>query len=407
MRRGYRILRIREKIKDDMKVLYVNSVAGNGSTGRMTEDLARMQESLICYGRGTYRGDVPSFRFTEFSGNAIAALNTILFNRNGLSNRKETGKLIRRIEQFAPDLIHLHNLHGYYVNYEELFDWLKDAGIPVVWTLHDCWSFTGYCPHFEGCGCTQYRTICETCPYPFAYPFSLFRQNVREQFLKKRECFTSVKRLTLVTPSDWLRERVLESFLKEKPVKTIHNGIDLSVFHPCAEKQDGFSVLFVSGSWTKEKGSEDMHALLAEMDPSISVTVIGNGSGQFEKYANVKVLKRTGDRKELAEYYSRADFLVNLTLEDTFPTVNMEALACGTPVITYRSGGSPEIVDDKTGIVIEKHDLSALRTVLAREKKNRSFRSQDCRRRAETCFDQIKTLQQYQNLYAACVEGRE
>ena len=389
-----------------MKVLYINSVAGRGSTGHLCEDLAKMQDSLICYGRGKYQGEVPSFRFTELPGNAAAVLNTIFFNRNGLSNHRETVRLIEKIRAYQPDLIHLHNLHGYYVHYEDLFSFLKEAGIPVVWTLHDCWAFTGYCPHFEASRCDQYKTECRDCPYPFAYPFSLFKQKVNEQFFRKKQAFTSAERLTLVTPSKWLKERVAESFLKEKNTIVINNGIDLSRFHPCDEKDSRFSLLAVSGSWTKEKGSEDMHALLKRMDPSVPVTIIGNGSKQFERYVNTVCLSHTRDPLELAGYYSRAHFLVNLTLEDTFPTVNMESLACGTPVITYDSGGSPEIVDETTGFVIEKHDIIALVRRIGEERLKPSLCGEACRARCEELYDQKRMKEAYAQLYRTILEER-
>ena len=389
-----------------MKVLYINSVAGRGSTGHLCEDLAKMQDSLLCYGRGNYEGQVPAFRFTDFPGNAAAALNTILFNRNGLSNHAETARLIEKIREFQPDLIHMHNLHGYYVNYEDLFAFLKEAELPVVWTLHDCWAFTGYCPHFEACNCDRYKTQCHDCPYPFAYPFSIFKQGVKEQFGRKKKAFTGLKRLTLVTPSLWLKERVKESFLKEENTEVINNGISLETFCPGAEKDREFSLLAMSGSWTREKGSEDLHELLKQMDPSVPVTIIGNGSKQYERYANTTCLNHTRDQKELAKAYSRAHFLINLTLEDTFPTVNMESLACGTPVITYQSGGSPEIIDEHTGFVIEKHDIAALVRLLGEQRRCETLNSEDCRRRSEALYGQKRMKDAYAALYRNILEER-
>ena len=386
-----------------MKVCYINSVCGFGSTGRIVEKLASSaDEALVCYGRKEYSNShapFQTYKMTGFAGNAAAAMGTILFNNNGFANRAETEKLIRRIEAFQPDVIHLHNLHGYYLNIEVLFSYLKKSGIPVVWTLHDCWSMTGYCPHFENVNCTQYRTECRRCPYPWGYPFSLFKQHIPENHRRKKEAFTGTPCLTVVAPSAWLGNIVRFSYLRDYPLQVIHNGIDLQDFHDTgADARKDFSILFVAGTWTKEKGAEDIMKLIPLLPKEIHTTIIGSGAEQFAGLPNCTVYKHTSDKAELIRLYSETSLFINPTHEDTFPTVNIEALACGTPVITYNTGGSPEIPDEKTGAVIEKGNVEALAECIRAQYKASSFSRDDCRKRAGQFSDRAM-ISAYLSLY--------
>ena len=388
-----------------MKVLYINSVVDFGSTGKIVRDLASAQDdSLVCYGRKTGRPE--DYQITSFLGNADAALKTILFDKNGFANAAETKKLTEKIREYDPDVIHLHNLHGYYLNIKVLFDFLKGFDRPVVWTLHDCWGYTGYCPYYDMVGCSKWESSCRNCPYPFAYPFSLFKQHTSENYENKKRIFQSVKDLTIVTPSTWLKKEVERSFLNCYPVKVIPNGIDLTSFN--AEnrpEKERFSVLFAANIWTREKGSEEIKKLLPLLDSEIKVTVIGQGSEEFKKYPGVKTLPRTSSKEELAGIYRNADLFVNMTLQDNFPTVNIEALNCGTPVITYNTGGSPEIPDASSGAVVAKGNYQAMAETINSLKKQNHFTAETCSSRGKT-FSAERMVRSYTSLYRDLCEKK-
>lgn len=389
--------------RNKMKVLYINSVVDFGSTGKIVRDLASAQDdSLVCFGRKSGRPE--DYQITTFMGNAGGALKAILFDRNGFANAAETKALTEKIREYDPDVIHLHNLHGYYLNIEVLFAFLKKYGKPVVWTLHDCWSYTGYCPYYDMVGCSKWEKGCEKCPYPFAYPFSLFKQHTSENFEDKKRIFRNVGDMTIVTPSAWLKREVERSFLSCYPVKVIPNGIDLTSFNAESRpEKEQFTVLFAANIWTREKGSEEIKKLLPLLDSEIKVTVIGQGSEGFKKYPGVKTLPRTSSKEELAEIYRGADLFVNMTLQDNFPTVNIEALNCGTPVVTYDTGGSPEIPDASSGAVVAKGDYRVMAETINSLKKQNRFTCEACSSRGKT-FSRERMVRSYTALYRELCE---
>ena len=221
------------------KILFVNTVCGFASTGNLIGELTKMDgyESLVCYGRKHDYLNVNSYKFANIFNNIVGALETILFDRNLDICTSATKRLIKKIKEYNPDIINIHNLHGYYVNIEMLFDFLKEYNKPVVMTLHDAWTMTGYCPHFDGIGCDKYKTKCKDCKYPFSYPFSIFKQNVECDFERKNKVFNLLNNLTIVTPSNWLADRAKESILKNNRIETIYNGISLSSFTKTKEKK--------------------------------------------------------------------------------------------------------------------------------------------------------------------------
>ena len=379
------------------KIIQINSVCGYGSTGRIIADLSRMEDfdTLVCYGRKTDLENVNSYRFAEFIDNAVGAARTILFDNNINICKTATEKLIKKIEEYKPDLIHLHNLHGYYVNIEMLFSFLKQYNKPVVWTLHDTWSLTGYCPILDYYDCEKYKTECENCPCGFVYPFSLFKQNVRKEYRRKKELFNSLENLTIVTPSRWLKDLVASSFLKEKTIQVINNGIDLSSFYPSKEKNKRFTALAVAGWWTKDRGLEEMNKLIPLLNKDIEVIAVGTDS---DKIKNCRTIKHTDSKKELIDLYSSSHILLMPTLEDNFPTVNMESLACGTPVITYNTGGSPEIIDEKTGIVVEKGNYRKMAEEVNALSNHYVFKPEDCFERSKQ-FASSHMVMNYNRLY--------
>ena len=328
-----------------------------------------------------------SIRFTGDIGNVTHAVGTYLFDDHGFHNAMETKRMLKDLDEFNPDIVHLHNLHGYYVHVGVLFDYLKRKNKKVIWTLHDCWSFTGHCAHYDGIGCDKWKDKCYDCPITNEYPFSWNKHNVTKNYERKKEVFTSIKdNLTIVTPSYWLEEQVKQSFLKECNVMTIHNGINLndfkyteSSFREKYHLEDSFIVLAVASVWNTTKGIEDLKELANSLPENIKLVVVGGTlSSNTTSIENAVCIPRTNTVKELCEIYSASDAFINLTKQDTFPTVNIEALACGLPVITYKTGGSPEILTDKTGIVVEKNNIEKMKEVLIELAKNNSFKKEDC-----------------------------
>lgn len=336
---------------NSMKILQINIFA-TLSTGRIAVDLYKTlvengNEGCIAFARGSIEKDVPNIKIGSELDVKLHGIATRITDKTGFYSTKPTKKLIEQIKQYNPDIIHLHNIHGYYINIELLFDFLKDYNKPVIWTLHDCWAFTGHCAYFDLANCNKWKSHCEKCPQKKEYPKSLFLDNSYWNFNKKRELFCGVKNMTLVTPSKWLSELVKFSFLKEYPIEVINNGIDLSVFKPTESNirkhynlEDKFIILGVAGVWDKRKGLSDFIELSKNLDDRFRIVVVGVTEKQRQRLPkNMVGILRTHNVKELAQLYSAADVFVNPTYEDNFPTTNLEALACGTPVITYNTGG--------------------------------------------------------------------
>ena len=399
-----------------MKVMQINTVCGTGSVGRITVDLihaleAEGSEGLAAFGRREAPFGVSSYKFGTNLDMGIHVLHTFFRGEHGFASKKQTGRLIRKIREYEPDIIHLHNIHGFYLDVEQLFAYLKKAGRPVVWTLHDCWSFTGHCAHFDYIGCMKWRTGCENCPqYKSVYPYALFRDNSRENYRRKKAAFTGVPNLTIVTPSSWLSQFVRESYLKEYPVRVIPNGIALDKFRPVDKglrsrlgMEKKFILLGVAGMWEERKGYAYFEALADRLDDSCQIILIGLSRQKLRKlHPKIYGVMRTDSMEELAEYYSMADVYVNPTLEDTFPTTNLEALACGTPVITFATGGSVESVDETTGKIVPKGDTEALlRAIL--ELQREPSKEEACLKKAAG-YKKEDRFREYLRLYRELLE---
>lgn len=351
-----------------MRMLEINTVCGSGSTGRICTDIAgllerRGDECKVGYARG----HVPETaqRYAHRIGTPwdyrLHGVETRLFDTHGFSSRRATAEFLRWAENWNPDVIHLHNLHGYYLNVELLFDWLKQSGRPVVWTLHDCWAFTGHCAYFTAADCSQWRDGCRHCPQLRAYPACYGLANVEKNYARKRAAFTGVQNLTLVTPSQWLADLTRQSFLKEYPVEVIPNGIDLTQFRPTpsnVRERLGIApekklVLGVASVWDRRKGMPDLLRLAELLGETAQVLLVGLSPQQKEALpAEVLGITRTESIRELAELYTAADVFVNPSKEETQGLTTVEALACGTPVVTYDQTAVPETVDETCGLVV-------------------------------------------------------
>ena len=345
-----------------MKVLQINSVCGIRSTGRICTDLADVllqdgHECKIAYGRESvpekYRKI--AVRIGNDLDAKMHALQSRIFDNAGFGSRLATEKFIEWVKEYNPDIIHLHNIHGYYINIEVLFKYLAESNKPVIWTLHDCWAFTGHCAYYSYVKCDKWKTGCFNCPQKKRYPSSLLWDSSKQNWQKKKALFTSVKNMTLVTPSKWLANEVKKSFLSNYPMKVIANGIDLDVFKPTPsdfKEKNGLVgkkiILGVASSWSECKGLKDFIELSKILDEKYKIVLVGLSGNQIKELPeNVMAISRTNNVKELAEIYTAADIFFNPTYEDNFPTVNLEAQACGTPVITYRTGGCVESVPKK------------------------------------------------------------
>jgi len=395
-----------------MKILQINSVCGIASTGRIAVDLhnsylSQGHESMIAFGRGQARG-VAAEKVIRIGSNRNVythALMTRITDKTGFYSKSATRKFIESVKNYNPDVIHLHNIHGYYIDIELLFEYLIDSKKRVIWTLHDCWTFTGHCSNFDFCGCEKWRTQCEHCEQKEEYPASYFLDNSVYNYRKKKELFSALEDLTIVTPSKWLLSKVSESFLGKKRAVVINNGIDLDVFinressfrekHKLADK---FVILGASINWSSRKGYDTFIRLAETVSNEFRLVLVGISKKVLKSLPkNIIGIERTNNAAELSMIYSAADVFVNPTLEDNFPTTNLEALACGTPVITYCTGGSAESIDETCGIAVSKNDFTGLMTAIQTAKEN-PYSKESCRRRS-LLFDKSSKYIEYLTLY--------
>lgn len=395
------------------KLIQINATCNWGSTGRITEQIGLLAkengwESYIVHGaRYVRESKLNSIQVAGKFDNYIHVVISKLFGGHGLGSYFATRKLIIRLRDIKPDVIHLHNIHGYYLNYPLLFKYLKDEGIPVVWTLHDCWSMTGHCAHFDGFGCERWKTHCFNCPQKKAQYGTILLNMASRNYELKKKYFSSLSNLTIVTVSEWLKGIVKDSFLKNKKIVVLNNGIDLSVFRPIYSDlrrklgiQDNKKILLgVATYWDNEKGLREFFEL-SKFD-NYQIILIGLTSKQLKDLPSEIIgIERTSNQQELIEYYTMADMLVNPTYNDSFPTVNIEALACGTPVVTYRTGGSPEILSSDTGYVVNRGDFEALKDAInSLLGKGKLFYSCACIERARNYFNKDERFLDYIKLY--------
>ena len=379
------------------KLLQINITANWGSTGKIAESIGIAAinvgwESYIAYGRWCNSSMSHLIKVGGRLNKYLHFIEQRIRDNEGLCSRSTTKTLIQQIKQINPDVIQLHNIHDHYLNYQLLFDYLNETNIKVVWTFHDCWAFTGHCFHFVTKNCMKWKSECSECPMKNVLP-KTFLDRSKKNFELKKRLFSECNNLTIVPCSEWMEGFVRQSFLKEKRIAVIKNGVDLSVFKPgVKDNGDSFAILAVSSVWNKEKGLADILKLRQLLPGKYRITIVGLTGKQVQDLPDgIHGIQRTQNVQELVDLYSKADVLINPTYADTFPTVNLEALACGTPVITYKTGGSPEAIDKETGLAIDQGDVEALKDgVIMICEKGHGYFTSACRKRAEEYFDKEK-----------------
>ena len=404
-----------------MNILEINTV-NFGSTGKIMKGIAAIAREKgdhvwLCYPKydmnqkNRVEGDILIGNRLSFY---LHLKITAYLGLNGCGSVLSTFRFLREVDRLNIDAIHLHNLHNSYINLPILFRYLKRKRIPVIWTLHDCWAFTGQCPHFAVAKCAKWKKGCHHCPQTNLYPSSHV-DRTRLMWKLKRKWFTGIENMTIVTPSQWLTDLVKQSYLKDYPVKVIHNGIDLSVFKPTASDfrerhgipTDKPILLGVAFGWGERKGLDVFVKLAQDLGDAYQIVLVGTDDRIDALLpANIISIHRTQDQHELAEIYSAADVFVNPTREEVLGLVNIEANACGTPVITFKSGGSPECIDTTSGAVVECDDVEEMKLEIIRACTKRPYCAEKCRSRAEQ-FDANKVYQEYLNLYHCIAEQRQ
>lgn len=396
-------------------LLQINVTANSGSHGRIADEIGQLAiergwRSVIAYGRWANPSKNELIRIGTNFGIKEHGLESRFLDNHGLASRCATRSFIQQIKEIKPDVIHLHNIHGYYLNYRLLFDYLNSTEIPVVWTFHDCWPFTGHCAHFVSVKCERWKKRCVNCPLSGDYPKS-FVDNSSRNFLLKRNLFTANDNLHIVAVSDWLAGLIRQSFFREKDIHVIKNGVNLDVFKPQANQVViKKRILGVSNVWNKAKGLYDFYALRERLNKNeYEIVLVGLNLKQIKTLPDGIIgIQHTESVSELVELYSSAYVLVNPSYADTFPTVNLEALACGTPVVTYQTGGSPEAVDGGTGIVVAQGDINALTDAIVEICKiDRTQIIQSCRERAIRLFDNNARYEDYISVYQQVIAQRD
>lgn len=394
-----------------MRILQLNLTYKSGSTGKIMADLDTVisengYDSYMLCGYSTIKKAnlfvVPDI-FKQPYANLKNILRMRLTGRNGYTHKKATIKAIEWIRQIDPDIIHLHNIHGNWIFLPKLFNFLQSFGKPIIWTLHDCWSFTGRCSHFELSGCDKWKSNCHNCKNKSVYPISYFFDFSRSMHLDKKKWYSNLDNLTIVTPSNWLAKYVEKSFLGHNPIITIHNGIDLGTFYPRKElskylpRNDKKIVLGVANSWSEKKGLLDFIKIDQILDHDrYQIVLVGVSKKQMQNIPSTIVcIERTDNQNELAEIYSNAYVFINPTYQDNYPTTNMEAMACGCPVISYNTGGSPESLPDDS-FVVEKGNYQEIADIINERLFNDNLRINICefakRHDKFTCFSQYVKL---------------
>lgn len=395
-----------------MKILMINSVCGIKSTGRICTDLAAMLEQRghrvkIAYGREAVPAQFEKYavRIGTDLDVKLHGLKARLTDGSGFGSAAATRRFIKWVEEYDPDVIHLHNIHGYYINVEILFAYLRRCGKPILWSFYDCWSFTGHCAHFDYNQCDKWQEGCNHCAHLREYPCS-YIDATAANYKKKRKLFTGIPNLQLIVPSKWMQNMVESSYMKDYPCRVLPNGIDTDQFYPRENRVkeelgiDNRSLLVgVSSVWQKMKGLAYMNQL-AETLPEDQYRLLLVGSNPNNEYIDHRILRveHTDSIDQLCQIYTAADVFVNPTLQETQGLTTIEAFACGTPGVVFRAGGAGECVDDTCGITVEKDNFEELHKAICQVCDKNPYSAEDCIAKAKT-YDKDACYNAFMELY--------
>ncbi len=400
-------------------LLQINSVVTYGSSGRVVEELgeaviANAWKSYIAYGRYERASKSKLIKIGTDWDLILHGLQTRFFDRHGLASIRATKKMIGQIDRIKPEIIHLHTLHGYYINIDILFNYLAIKNIPVVWTFHDCWPMTGHCAFFDFIKCEKWETECYNCPQKKEYPASFGFDRSKKNYHLKKELFTSLKRLTIVPVSEWLGNIVKQSIFRKFPIQVINNGINTKVFKPIQNSlirdkfnlKNKFIILGVANIWDSRKGFKGFIELGSKLNKNYQIILVGLNKLQIKTLpSSIIGISKTENTNELASFYSAADVLLNLSLEETFGLTTAESLSCGTPVIVYNATASPGLVTPETGIIIEKGSIYGLVNAIKQIQSNgKDFYSPACVKRARQFYNKDDRYKDYLNLYESILK---
>lgn len=404
------------------KLLQINPVVRiNTSTGRIMQEIGQLAtsngwECYMAYGRGRdglqHSKSATMLPIGGIFDTGIHWLTTRLLDRHGLVSRHATKNFLARVEEIAPDVIHIHNIHGYFLNYPILFDFLRRKGIPVVWTVHDCWLYTGHCYYYTYAACNKWQNGCNHCPQRNKFPISWLIDRSKNNYRDKKKAFTSLpkEQFTIVPVSQWIMNEMSRSFLSDYNFRLIRNGIDTAVFKPYPSASDirrrygldDKTIYMAAASiWSEEKGLNDIIEISKLLNSNEIIVMVGTTQEIRRKIdgMNIVAIDRTSNVKELAEIYSASSVFLNPTWQDNYPTVNMEAIACGTPVVTYRTGGSVEAITPTTGRIVDQGNISSMLSVARSLEKDKTNRALDCQAYALSHFKKENCYAEYIKLY--------
>lgn len=403
------------------KIVQISAAFNYGAPGIIVEQIGEMAQSAgwdvaVVHGcRHYFPSELRTLAKTTRSEEYLHAFKSILLDAHGLGSKSHTKQVVRLLENYKPDLIHLHNIHGYYINYPVLFEYLNTAKIPVVWTFHDFWPITGHCVHFDYVGCDKWKEGCHNCGYHKNYPYSIVDKSNRN-YLQKRQTFTGLDNLTLVAVSDWVRSILKESFMGSYPIQRIYNGVDTTVFCPkesSFRETHGISksdmmLLGVASPWSDMKGIKDYYQLSAELPSNYKIVLAGLTEKQIKAQpANIIGIQRVNSREELSEIYSSADVVMNLSYQETFGLTTVEGMSCGTPGIVYNRTASSELITSDVGLIVEAGNIKGLVEAVKKIQSNgKQFYADACRQRALKEFDKTSCYQQYIDLYTRLLKNK-
>ena len=396
-----------------LKILQINSVCGFGSTGRIVTDLYKAieeqgHECVIAYGRGIAPKGYKTIKIGNDFDNYMHVAKTRILDKHGFGSKKATIKFIEEVKKYDPDIIHLHNIHWYYINIEILFNYLKESGKKIVWTLHDCWAFTGHCAYFDYIECSKWKDGCYECPQKKEYPQSSLKDNSNFNYRKKKKLFNLVENMTIVSVSEWLNNKVNESFLGKLNNEVILNGIDINLLSYKESdllkelNLDKYKIILgVSNIWDKRKGLNDFIKLSKILDDEYRIVLVGLNDEQLKSLPkNIKGIKRVGNINKLIELYSSAYIFFNASVEETFGLVMIEAMACGVPIIGYNRTAIPEIIKKDVGYIVGVGELDNVKKIInSMSDKQRLEYKNNCIKLVHEEYNKKIMLERYINLY--------